>query len=233
VHPTVLARASAGLVFAVDEPDAIEVIWLDARPSVRVRHSVPKVPSGHVIELRGLGAFGDRLVLVVDDFDNRASERTVATVLDDEARIVAKHICPGGLRQPSPPAALEAWGSRVVLTELNDESGVVACAFGLDAHAGTLIAHFPAGTSLFVRDGTLDMQTFAGEARRVGGDLRPTGPALAVPPALPTCTGTTGITWQEAMVYGLLIKQTVSCCGDTAPSGLWVCDPAATAVHDP
>jgi hypothetical protein len=232
-HPTMLARASAGLALAVEEPDAIVVIWLDAGPSVRARYRVPKVPSGHEIGLRGLAAVGDRLVLVVDDFDRVVKERTVAMVLDDQAQVIAKHICPGGLPRPSPPAAIDLWGQRVVLTELKGRSGTVACAFGLDARAGTLTAEFPGLSSLFLRDGTLYAETFGGDsmvAHRLGDDLRPTGPALspelAKPPALPKCTAITGTTWQEAMIEGLLVTQTVSCCGDSAPSGLWVCDPA-------
>ena len=70
------------------------------------------------------------------------------------------------------------------------------------------------------------------EAHRLDDDLRPTGPALdpkfLEPPGQPTCTAITGTaTWQKAMVDGLLVTRTVSCCGDTDPAGVWVCDPAA------
>jgi hypothetical protein len=241
---SVLARASAGLVMAVEYHDAIDVIWLDRGPAIRSRHRVPKkIPPGHWISLQGLGAIENRLVLVVDDNDFAGNIRIVAIVLDAEARVVAKHVCRGGLYQPSPPVPVEVWGHRGVLTVLTDDSDIskpVACAFGLDARAATQTASFPSGSFLVVKDGTLLLDTEAREGRReahrIGDDLHPTGPALdpslAEPPDPPKCTGITGtVTWQREMVAGLLVTRTVSCCGDLAPAGLWVCDPAAKQPH--
>jgi|HubBroStandDraft_4_1064222.scaffolds.fasta_scaffold02455_7 hypothetical protein len=235
---SVMARASTGLIVAVDEPDAIAVIRLDAGSSVAARHRVPKAPPDHGIRLRGFAAIGDRLVVVIDDNDGAGKYRVVALVVDDQARVVARHVCRGGLFSPSPPATIEAWGHQAVLTGLRgeDQSQAFACAFGLDAGAGTNSAQFPGASTLLFRDGNLFLETDtsggAREAHRLGDDLRPTGPALdpklVEPPQLPTCTAITGTaTWQKAMVGGLLVTRTVSCCGDPEPAGVWVCDPAA------
>ena len=230
--PSMLARSSTDLFVAIDDTDAIAVIWLDSALSIRARYRIPKAPAGHQIDLKGFAAIEDRLVVVVDDFDHASKDLTVAIVLDDQARVVAKHVCRGHLFDPSPPAAIDAWGHRAVLTDLQLAGKSVACAFGLDACAGTLTAEFPL-SSLLVRDGTLFLETDAPggrlESHRLGDDLRPVGPALD--PKRPDrleCTAITGTaTWQEAVIGGLLVTRTVSCCGDPAPSGLWVCDPAA------
>lgn len=237
-HTTILARGGTGLLIAVEDDDAIVVIDFDAAHKVRARHRVA-TPRGHDLSLRGLAAIGDTVILIAHDNDFAGHTPVIGIVLDNDGRIIAKHICPGGLFAPAPPAAIESWRHRALLTELrDDQQRVVACAFGLDAKAATQSARFSVDSSLIVRDGTLLLETRAegdgsNTVRRLGDDLRPAGPALDPKLAdvfLPQCTGITGTAmWQSEMLGGLLVTRTVSCCGDPEPAGLWVCDPAAKA----
>jgi hypothetical protein len=179
----------------------------------------------------------DRLVVVVDDNGKPA---TTAVVLDDEGHLVATHACAGGLYHPSPPTAIDVWDDRIVLTELVDEETKPICAFRLDAGARTEQAGFPLGTDVFVTRGHLFASRAGGggagkrEVRRVDHNLRlasaVTDPRTPRSNAFSRCTGITGdATWQSELVDGLVVTRTGSCCGGTAPAGIFVCDPGTGA----
>jgi len=122
-----------------------------------------------------------------------------------------------------------------VLTELTSENAKILCTFGLERGAQTRQASFPAGSEVFVESGVLYVGTFesagAERVRRVGDDLRAVAPVLTdprprAPRAAPRCTGITGTAvWQQSLVEGLQVSRTISCCGDSAPAGIFVCDP--------
>ena len=231
-RPAGLVTTPSGLVVAVEGAHELSLVWLEGARSVREVHAVPELGSSTGFELSGFAAVSDRLV-VIDGGGNGSSTR--AFVLDAHGALVAKHTCPGGLPRPSPPPHVEAWGNRAVLTDLTAEREKPICAFGLDRGARTQTATFPVGSGLSVEGGRLYVSQLGPrdwEFRRVGDDLHTTAPV--VPDPRPTgspvdrCRGITGTaTWQSDVIEGLVVARTISCCGDRAPAGIFVCDPNA------
>jgi hypothetical protein len=244
-----LLRADSGPVMAAQETNALDLVWLDGARAVRARHRVPQLGTGGGFQLAIFAAMGERLILVGADLDAGPVSSTSIFVLDNEGHIIARHKCHGGLGPQGENVSVEAWGDRAVIQLWDDPTPV--CAFRLDRNARTIQATFPQpiwvetrGSELllhFTSTGGLDL------VQPLGDDLKPRGrakpdtredfdPLIVVEQARARgkpsrCSGITGTAiWQKQLVEGLLVVRTISCCGDTSPAGLFVCDPGPQAA---
>ncbi len=233
-----VASAEGGVVVAEQVDDALRVTWFDAAGATLTARSKGTLAGAlSSVELYGLAVVRGRAV-VVDDTAH-------ALVVDDHARLVARHTCPGDIFHPG-IAEVEVWGEVAVLTNLvhlgddGTRPDKPVCAFGVDEAAATRKARLPdPNLAVFVDDGALYYGEPSGSARRLSADLRPSGPAGPLPARDAAgadatgsqswrggCPGVTGTAVKKARrVGGLWVVQTVSCCGDEAPSGLFVCEP--------
>ncbi len=228
---TLLARGTSGVVVATKGSGALTLTWLADGPAIRARVAILASNLGRSFELFGLAAF-DRRVIVVD------GNSGTAFVFEEGGKLVAKYACGGGFYHPG-MATIEHWGDLAVLTNLGTEEGdgrSLVCAFRVDRPGRLQRQTLPHG-DLFALAGNLYLAQWDADIRRVGADLRLTGDAVADPrPAPwqkePACQGITGTSsLHSSRVSGLWVVDTFDCCGDQSPSGLFICDPEASASH--
>jgi hypothetical protein len=218
---TMIAGTQEGVVVATQTKDALDLVWLDRGRSVASRKTLAGLGADTGYDLRGFAAFDGRLVLA-----SGGNGHVELRLLDAHGNLVGVHTCHGGLFRPG-RADLVRVGDQVVLANmLSEGESLPLCAASLHGAPRWRDATIRHGEVRFRSDG-IAVAVDDGPPRQLDAALRPTGPALPPepPPDGPACKGVTGFPWQGDSVGGAFVEYTISCCGDSSPSGLFICLP--------